>query len=109
MTALTLIRNRRGDFETHVAGCSEIKRNADNDFHSPTYSGEDLAGAIRSADADMAAWFCEEPYTESAAENGCWTVSQTKIAPCLAKALRAAHLTVTRTGPALEPGDWMLA
>lgn len=90
-TAITLVKNRKGDFVIHTAGCSDINR---KDNREPVvYTGADLQDAITTADTDMASWFCEEPYTEDAVENGCWTVSGCSHAPCFQTAVKSAGIT----------------
>lgn len=91
---ITQVKNSHGDLELHVGGCKDIDKharrmagNADRPSH---YSGETLVEALVAADTDMAAWFVEEPYTQSSRDNGCWTVLTNGWAPCFRSLLRTA-------------------
>jgi hypothetical protein len=91
---ITLVRNEHGDDEMHVTGCADIARKARTTISTgripQVYAGETLVDAIVAADTDMADWFCEAPYTESARENGCWMTTSQKWAPCFKAAVKAA-------------------
>jgi len=104
MTQITILKNSKGDFETHLTGCADIKRSHYGSYvgEKPstygigrTESGTSLLAAIKDADAAMAAWFGEEAYTESSRENGCWTVRHSHFAPCFVKAVRVAKISWT--------------
>lgn len=90
--AITLIRDRKGDQVMHVAGCGDIKRahrSSHPDEAPVVYLEDSLIAAIRAADADMAGWFGEEPYTQKSRDAGCWTTLASEHAPCFVKALKA--------------------
>lgn len=93
---ITLVRNEHGDDEVHMTGCADIARKTRSTVATgrtpQIYSGETLVEAIVAADTDMAGWFCELPYTDSARENGCWTTTTQKWAPCFAAAVKAAKV-----------------
>jgi hypothetical protein len=98
MTALTLTETQRGDFQMHVAGCADLKKGARWSARSGrepvTYTGTDLLDAIRTADTDMADWFGMAPYLPEAERyERAWSTAVVEWAPCLAKAIKAAHIT----------------
>ncbi|MCU0505707.1 MAG: hypothetical protein MUE82_08040 [Chloroflexi bacterium] len=100
-TSITLIRDRRGDFQMHLTGCSDIRRSHDYAYESTgpaVYAGESLLDAIVVADTDMASWFCRQPYDGRDEEIGehCWSTEGVDWAPCFADAVKAAGIKVGR-------------
>lgn len=102
-TTITLVRNEMGDDEMHIGGCGDIARKSSRhaaragEKHETNYTADTLLEAIVVADQDMAAWFCEEAYSESSRENGCWSTTLVKWGPCFAKAVKAAKITFENT------------
>ena len=82
--------------ELHRAGCADVARtlkthrtksneqaDASEDFSAAT-----AAELVVAIDTEWAGMFGEKPYTQSARDNGCWTVATGKQAPCFAAMLK---------------------
>lgn len=73
--------------EAHIHGCADVarklQRHRASDENVQTYSGADLVAVVIDIDTDWADAFGEEPYTQSARDNGCWTMANMKLAPCI--------------------------
>ena len=73
---VTILTNERGDFELHLGGCGDIAKSSRRyPDRVETFEGADLVAALVAVDTDAASWFGEEPYTQSARDNGCWSVT----------------------------------
>ena len=76
--------------EIHKHGCADVARTMrthrtksnEQAEHVETYSADTLIDLIRELDTEMAGYFGQEPYTEDAATEGCWTVATSHVAPC---------------------------
>ena len=76
--------------EIHKHGCADVARTMrthrtksnEQAEHVETFSADTLIGLIRELDTEMAGYFGQEPYTEDAATEGCWTVATSHVAPC---------------------------
>ena len=77
------------DVEAHTSDCGDVKKLGS----IQVFPGADAEAAVIAVDTDAASWFCEEPYTESARENGVWSLAAFEIKPCLRKSLKAAGVT----------------
>jgi len=103
---ISMVRTDTGDDEMHVTGCQDIARKTHgygyrktSEFTGTGETAHDaLVAAIVAADTEMAGWFCEEPYTQSAAENGCWTTTAQKWAPCFKAQVKGAHIAFATNG-----------
>ena len=98
--------------ELHVAGCADIERSVrrhrttrgENVESRTTYRGSDIVRTIVKADTDMAGAFCEDPYTESSRENGCWSFETCHIAPCVKPLLRGVTFDKVTGKPEWKDG-----
>jgi hypothetical protein len=95
-TAVTLVREHRGDFKVHMAGCRDIAKSHDRTQgpggEPPTFDGATLLDAIVAMDTDAASWFCREPYDGLDDESGesCWSTHHGfEWAPCFADRVKA--------------------
>lgn len=98
--AIEVVKDQRGDFQVHVAGCADVakqvKANPDNDGKPDHYEGETIVEALVALDTESASWFgVDDPYSEQAYEQGCWSHQNMNIAPCLRSQMR--HVTYETT------------
>ncbi len=88
MVSLTILTPA---MEIHRTGCADVARSlrqrrtmrGDTAEGKQTFEGETVLEAVLALDVDLADMFCEEPYTPSADENGCWTTPACSWAPCI--------------------------
>ncbi len=92
-TGVTVITTHRGDFVAHLAGCRDIKRSHDYGTGNVpgTYEAASLLDAIKSADTDMADWFCQTVYDPAPVESP-WHIGGIEWAPCFTDAVNEAGI-----------------
>lgn len=98
-TGITLVREYRGDFKVHMAGCRDIARTHDRTQgpggQPPTFDAGSLFGSIIAMDEDAASWFCRTAYDGKDEESGesCWSSTNGfGWAPCFADAVKAERI-----------------
>lgn len=99
-------KNEKGDPEFHLAGCADVQKQAKRigDVHVDRYEGETIIDALVALDTDWASNFgVDDPYSEDAYQNGCWTWGNMKQAPCLNALMKAVQVNMDEFGGHSRP------
>lgn len=102
--------------EAHLTGCADIEKALRrHEFDQATiYAGDEVIAVTLAADTTLAGYFGQQPYTDEAVEQGCWTLATCKRFPCLRRMLagyqydeRGRWSIIDTYAAALKRNEWV--